>query len=88
MCKDGAWVENKGALLTFHYRETPVAKRAALAEQARKLITAAGFTPAPAHCALEARPPVQWDKGMYTRHYTSYRDKSRIPWNDIFSIHY
>lgn len=65
VCKDGAWVENKGALLTFHYRETPVAKRAALAEQARKLITAAGFTPAPAHCALEARPPVQWDKGTY-----------------------
>lgn len=63
VCKDGAWVENKGALLTFHFRETPVAKRAALAEQARKLITAAGFTPAPAHCALEARPPVQWDKG-------------------------
>ncbi|XP_050562115.1 uncharacterized protein LOC118264944 isoform X2 [Spodoptera frugiperda] len=63
VCKDGAWVENKGALLTFHYRETPVAKRAALAEQARKLITEAGFTPAPAHCALEARPPVEWDKG-------------------------
>ncbi|XP_028040249.1 alpha,alpha-trehalose-phosphate synthase [UDP-forming] [Bombyx mandarina] len=63
VCKDGAWVENKGALLTFHYRETPVPKRAALAEQARKLITASGFTPAPAHCALEARPPVQWDKG-------------------------
>ncbi|KAF9409913.1 hypothetical protein HW555_010845 [Spodoptera exigua] len=39
------------------------AKRAALAEQARKLITEAGFTPAPAHCALEARPPVEWDKG-------------------------
>lgn len=66
VCKDGAWVENKGALLTFHYRETPLAKRAALAEQARKLITAAGFTPAPAHCALEARPPVQWDKGKFT----------------------
>lgn len=63
VCKDGAWVENKGALLTFHYRETPLAKRPALEAQARKLIAAAGFTPAPAHCALEARPPVQWDKG-------------------------
>ncbi|KAL4715519.1 hypothetical protein ACJJTC_009145 [Scirpophaga incertulas] len=63
VCKDGAWVENKGALLTFHFRETPVPKRAALEEQARRLIAAAGFTPAPAHCAIEARPPVQWDKG-------------------------
>ncbi|KAG7306371.1 hypothetical protein JYU34_008996 [Plutella xylostella] len=63
VCRDGAWVENKGALLTFHFRETPIAKRAALADKARELITASGFTPAPAHCAIEARPPVQWNKG-------------------------
>ncbi|XP_032515582.2 alpha,alpha-trehalose-phosphate synthase [UDP-forming] A isoform X2 [Danaus plexippus] len=63
VCRDGAWVENKGALLTFHFRETPLAKRAALENTAKKLITAAGFTPAPAHCAIEARPPVQWNKG-------------------------
>ncbi|XP_023942455.2 uncharacterized protein LOC112048975 [Bicyclus anynana] len=63
VCKDGAWVENKGALLTFHFRETPVAKRAALAEVARQLITDAGFEAAPAHCAIEARPPVEWNKG-------------------------
>lgn len=63
VCKDGAWVENKGPLLTLHYRETPITLRPGLVEQASKLITAAGFTPAPAHCALEARPPVEWDKG-------------------------
>ncbi|XP_045768710.1 alpha,alpha-trehalose-phosphate synthase [UDP-forming] [Maniola jurtina] len=63
VCKDGAWVENKGALLTFHFRETPLAKRAALADVARQLITAAGFEAAPAHCAIEARPPVEWNKG-------------------------
>ncbi|XP_072939133.1 uncharacterized protein Tps1 isoform X2 [Epargyreus clarus] len=63
VCKDGAWVENKGALLTFHFRETPGPKRAALAEQARRLIKAAGFEPAAAHCAIEARPPVEWNKG-------------------------
>lgn len=63
VCKDGAWVENKGALLTFHFRETPLPKRAALADKARELIAAAGFTPAAAHCAIEAKPPVQWNKG-------------------------
>lgn len=65
VCRDGAWVENKGALLTFHFRETPLAKRAELEAKARELIAAAGFTPAPAHCAIEARPPVEWDKGNH-----------------------
>ncbi|KAG8232577.1 hypothetical protein J437_LFUL012953 [Ladona fulva] len=63
VCHDGAWVENKGALLTFHYRETPVPLRAELAEKARKLMIENGFSAGKAHCALEARPPVQWDKG-------------------------
>lgn len=63
VCKDGAWVENKGALLTFHYRETPVHLRKGLADQARKLIEDAGFKAGDAHCAIEAKPPVQWNKG-------------------------
>nr|ARN79552.1 trehalose-6-phosphate synthase [Thitarodes pui] len=63
VCRDGAWVENKGALLTFHFRETPVAKRPELEAIARRLIENSGFTAAPAHCAIEARPPVQWNKG-------------------------
>ncbi|XP_071055913.1 uncharacterized protein [Onthophagus taurus] len=63
VCKEGAWVENKGALLTFHYRETPVKKRPPLVEQARKLIEEAGFQATSAHCAIEAKPPVQWNKG-------------------------
>ncbi|GLH02508.1 Trehalose-6-phosphate synthase [Gryllus bimaculatus] len=63
VCKDGAWVENKGALLTFHYRETPVQKREALVSKAQQMIVAAGFKAGAAHCALEAKPPVQWNKG-------------------------
>ncbi|KRT85452.1 hypothetical protein AMK59_2219, partial [Oryctes borbonicus] len=63
VCKDGAWVENKGALLTFHYRETPVHLRKILADQARRLIEDAGFKAGNAHCAIEAKPPVQWNKG-------------------------
>nr|ALE32750.1 trehalose-6-phosphate synthase 2 [Blattella germanica] len=63
VCRDGAWVENKGAVLTFHYRETPVNIRPELIEQARKLIADHGFKVGNSHCALEARPPVEWNKG-------------------------
>ncbi|XP_055710055.1 uncharacterized protein LOC129805859 [Phlebotomus papatasi] len=63
VCGDGAWVENKGALLTFHYRETPVDLRSTMVEKARQLIKKFGFLAHDAHCALEAKPPVQWNKG-------------------------
>lgn len=56
-------MENKGAVLTFHYRETPSYVRAELLPQARKLIESHGFKVGASHCALEARPPVQWNKG-------------------------
>lgn len=63
VCKEGAWVENKGALLTFHYRETPPQIRNSLVEQAKFLIESAGFRAGKAHMAIEAKPPVQWNKG-------------------------
>ncbi|XP_064215204.1 uncharacterized protein Tps1 isoform X1 [Tribolium castaneum] len=63
VCRDGAWVENKGALLTFHFRETPSHIRPQLAEEAKRLIEEAGFKAGKAHCAIEAKPPVQWNKG-------------------------
>lgn len=31
--------------------------------QAKKMIEDAGFTVGTAHCAIEAKPPVQWNKG-------------------------
>lgn len=66
LCRDGAWVENKGPLLTFHYRETPVNLREPMIAKARKLIEKFGFHAHEAHCAIEAKPPVQWNKGMQT----------------------
>lgn len=63
LCRDGAWVENKGALLTFHYRETPMAGRKEMVGAAKKLIEDTGFKACSAHCALEAKPPVEWNKG-------------------------
>lgn len=63
VCRDGAWVENKGALLTWHYRETPVELRPAMIGKATELIKKFGFKAHESHCALEAKPPVQWNKG-------------------------
>ena len=54
-CKDGAWVENKGVLLTYHFRNVPVEKREPIVTRARELITEAGFNIGNAHCALEVR---------------------------------
>ena len=42
-CKDGAWIEDKGVLLCFHYREVPIEKREAIVSTAKKMISEAGF---------------------------------------------
>lgn len=41
----------------------PVDERHELASVARRLIEEAGFIAGKAHCAIEAKPPVQWNKG-------------------------
>jgi trehalose 6-phosphate synthase/phosphatase len=68
LCVEGAWVEEKGASLTFHLREAAHEDHARLAEAARARITAAGFQPRDARCAIEARPPIAWDKGHAALH--------------------
>ena len=65
---DGAWTEAKGPTLTFHYREVPEEKRAAPVEEARRIMTEAGYQPRDAHLAVEARPPIGWDKGRAVLH--------------------
>jgi trehalose 6-phosphate synthase/phosphatase len=62
-CRDGAWAENKGITLTYHYRNVPLEKREPLVSKAHQLITEAGFQIGNAHCALESKAPVAWDKG-------------------------
>ena len=59
----GAWVEEKGSTLTYHYREVEDEAQEHLARETRARILEAGFLPRDAHCAVEARPPVAWDKG-------------------------
>ncbi|KAL1140025.1 hypothetical protein AAG570_007002 [Ranatra chinensis] len=63
VCKNGAWVENKGIYLTFHYRETPKEMQEGLAMKATHLIQEAGFIAGRAHMAVESKPPITWNKG-------------------------
>jgi trehalose 6-phosphate synthase/phosphatase len=65
---DGAWTEAKGPTLTYHYRKVPHSKRAAPVEAARRIMTEAGYQPREAHLAVEARPPIGWDKGRAVLH--------------------
>ncbi|MGE0518242.1 MAG: bifunctional alpha,alpha-trehalose-phosphate synthase (UDP-forming)/trehalose-phosphatase [Candidatus Binatia bacterium] len=64
----GAWTERKGATLTLHVRGVEPSQRASAAARARAAIVAAGFQPRDALCALEARPPIGWDKGQAVLH--------------------
>jgi trehalose 6-phosphate synthase/phosphatase len=65
---DGAWVEPKGATLTFHFRAVPEPLRAGLVARARAIVRDSGFRARDAHAALEARPPIGWDKGQAVLH--------------------
>jgi trehalose 6-phosphate synthase/phosphatase len=74
---DGAWTEEKGPTLTFHYRAVPEHRRAGLIAEAHEIISAAGYQPRDAHCAVEARPPIGWDKGRAVLHVL--RARTRTP---------
>nr|CAD7257546.1 unnamed protein product [Timema shepardi] len=86
VCKQGAWVENKGALLTFHYRETPVNIRPDMVAEAKKMIKDAGFLAGQAHCAIEAKPPVEWDKGRASLYIL--RTQFGVDWSERIRIIY
>jgi trehalose 6-phosphate synthase/phosphatase len=64
----GAWTEHKGPTLTFHYRAVPENSRAELTDEVRTIIQQHGYQPRDAHCAVEARPPIGWDKGRAVLH--------------------
>lgn len=61
--RDGAWIENKVQSLTVHYRATPEDKQNDIVVTATEIIAKYGYLPNPAHSAIEAKPPVQWNKG-------------------------
>jgi|LakMenEpi03Aug12_release.lakeMendotaPanAssembly.Ray.scaffolds.fasta_scaffold109442_4 trehalose-phosphatase len=61
----GGWVEDKGASLTVHFRESPdpIAARSLLELRAVPLLNAAGLVSRWGRMSLEARPPLPIDKG-------------------------
>ncbi|MCP3987419.1 MAG: bifunctional alpha,alpha-trehalose-phosphate synthase (UDP-forming)/trehalose-phosphatase [bacterium] len=65
---EGAWTEAKGPTLTFHLRKVPEARRSHYLTIARKLMTKHGYQARDAHAAVEARPPIGWDKGRAVLH--------------------
>lgn len=61
--QNGAWLENKTHSLTFHFRSVPEEKQEELRLKAKAIVESHGYKANPAHCAIEAKPPVQWNKG-------------------------
>ncbi|XP_037811551.1 trehalose-phosphate phosphatase B isoform X2 [Lucilia sericata] len=61
--KNNAWVEDKRVSLTYHYRDTPLDIKEAQKQVAIKIIESYGFRANQAHEAIEAKPPVNWNKG-------------------------
>ena len=58
----------KGIILTWHYRSVPKELRQSLIDAATAIILQHDFRPCKSHCAIEARPPIKWDKGRACIH--------------------
>jgi trehalose-phosphatase len=82
----GVWVETKGASLTFHFREADPDRHEAIADAARQIVRDAGFQARDALCAVEARPPIGWDKGHAVLHVL--REKYGPGWSEALRAIY
>uniref|UniRef100_A0A0A1WFB8 Trehalose 6-phosphate phosphatase n=1 Tax=Zeugodacus cucurbitae TaxID=28588 RepID=A0A0A1WFB8_ZEUCU len=60
---NGAWVEDKKVSLTFHYRDVAADAAEQYKQAAKAIIESHGFRANQAHMAIEAKPPVNWNKG-------------------------
>lgn len=67
LAKNGAWVEDKRVSLTYHYRDTPEEQIDEQRSEAIRIIEYHGFRANQAHFAIEAKPPVNWNKGEAAR---------------------
>lgn len=63
VCAYGGWIEEKKYHVTFHWRDTNNIYRPTMVQKAKEIIQKHGFQALNAHCAVEARPPIGWDKG-------------------------
>ena len=83
---DGAWTEHKGPTLTYHYRAVPENRRGELAEEVRGIVAMHGYQSRDAHCAVEARPPIGWDKGRAVLHIL--RTRYGLAWSEEVRVIY
>ncbi|CAH0546123.1 unnamed protein product [Brassicogethes aeneus] len=60
---NGAWVEDKTYSITYHYRAVPDQMKKEYQEKALKIMNKSGFRINQAHMAIEAKPPINWNKG-------------------------
>merc|ERR1719483_800422 len=65
---DGAWVEPKGLLVAWHYREVPKEKRDLLLELASSIYKKHSYEFFNVSKRLENVPPVGWDRGRSSIH--------------------
>ncbi len=60
---EGAWTEEKGSSLTYHVRAVAPDRKPEALKRARAVVRRHGLDARSAHEAVEARPPIAWDKG-------------------------
>jgi trehalose 6-phosphate synthase/phosphatase len=82
----GAWTERKGPTLTFHVRAVAESRRPALVAAAREIVARHGYQHRDAHAALEARPPIGWDKGRAVLHVL--RERFGRAWSEHVRVIY
>jgi len=86
LAEPGVWTEAKGASLTLHFRSADPTRHLRIAEEARAIVANAGFQPRDAHCAVEARPPIGWDKGHAVLHVL--RERHGPAWSERLRVVY
>jgi trehalose 6-phosphate synthase/phosphatase len=82
----GVWAEEKGSTITFHFRGAPRNQHVDLAERARHVIVDAGFRARDTHCAVEAHPPIGFDRGQAVLHIL--RSRYGPAWSETVRVIY
>jgi trehalose-phosphatase len=75
----GTWVEHKGSTLSWHLRQMPEETRGRAIRRAEAMLNRLGLKPVLGKAVLEARPPVDWNKGRALLHVLRARHGERWP---------
>jgi trehalose 6-phosphate synthase/phosphatase len=65
---DGAWLERKGATLSFHYRKVPAKRQREAEDRATAILKRNKLRVTHGKCVVEGRPPIDWNKGYAVLH--------------------